>query len=1138
MTLALHTPDRDSVALFPSALGPRTMNQRLLVAFLALFVALPAWSQEAKDEELAFVQQLRARGYADLALEYLEKRLAKNPKYAADLPLEVAHTRLEMAGSEPDASKRIGLYAQAKTEFEDFVKKHPTHARISSAKLTIAQIAAYQGKAQLSRALAVPEGDDSRATELKQAKDLLEAAIKGLEDTANALNTDEAKNNAALERGQLMVSQARILYELKKDKDATDIIKGTLNLFEALSEQLKNADPLRPVVIAWTGRAFSMSGQPSEAKKKFQEALATNDRTAMRLVRYFDMLQTFEDEKGVKAEDAVQLIKKGQEWLIAYPNFRTTPEGFGVQYILARMYFDAGVSTSGVAREANWRNARALITRLEATDNEFSQQAQQLKINIFFEQKAFERDIKSLTTFDECYMRALYEHQVLTKNEKGKFEKEDDKKQQQKKIIDVLKRALDVAKGKNVNDVDRSNAYYLLTGYSITAKEYAEAAKAGEEFARTYPKAKQANLCAMFAAEALATHIRNGADDDFEAMPAERERLFNLGKYMAERWPGDKAGEYGRYLVVTHLVKKPVEGKTEQEKEAARQKREAEAVQIGGDVARFQLGAERAKKGKFLDAVKLLKDVKADSPNYTLSQYQLALAALQIQKENDRKRKENPTAAIDQLPGDKREFRDVAMDALAKIPDPKAGEDGDNTLYYLRAKIQLGFLYYSAKKYAEMDALAQKLAAAVEGLKGEAAMDKQAFQLQVGTIRLYGVYGKADDLYRAEKYAETVAILDPVVNELKAGKYPEIKENPALMAQVMGMALRSNMLVERVQRAKETFAVWNTLERDRIKQKTQGEIEKLEAGIKELEAKADKTDDDKKLLEQQKKQLDGLKGQGAAALAEEMADHRASVLQQTFAVMKRQIDEMRRKNEKEKLERTINAFSALLADEKGDDKSLKPGVRLLLAQCYASIHRFPQALDLLGKFPEPPKDADPKGPEVGRQRVAQVLQIRCHRLLGKENKDLKSLELAKKKLDEIMIDPKGPMGQGWGRRDINALKEEIELLIDMKAFGAAVNRCNALLAILGPKLREGGAMRDHYFEVAYFYVLAFTHSALAQDDQAKKDNYLSRSAAFYKKLLVAHPTMGGDEHKERFDTFIQKTPEGKELKKVLDTLKD
>src|SRR5262245_18054923 len=98
MILLRSTPDPNPIVFLQSRQGLRIMKRCHLVAFFALLcLALPTRSQESQDSELAFVQQLRARGYADLALEYLEKRLAKDPKYAADLPLEVAHTRLDMA---------------------------------------------------------------------------------------------------------------------------------------------------------------------------------------------------------------------------------------------------------------------------------------------------------------------------------------------------------------------------------------------------------------------------------------------------------------------------------------------------------------------------------------------------------------------------------------------------------------------------------------------------------------------------------------------------------------------------------------------------------------------------------------------------------------------------------------------------------------------------------------------------------------------------------------------------------------------------------------------------------------------------------------------------------------------------------
>src|SRR5437879_2711137 len=90
-----------------------TLMRRILLPFFVLLLAVPTGrAQEKQDDELVFVQQLRARNFPDLALEYLEKRLAKNPKYAAELPLEIAQTRLALAKKDSDPNNRITLYNQ------------------------------------------------------------------------------------------------------------------------------------------------------------------------------------------------------------------------------------------------------------------------------------------------------------------------------------------------------------------------------------------------------------------------------------------------------------------------------------------------------------------------------------------------------------------------------------------------------------------------------------------------------------------------------------------------------------------------------------------------------------------------------------------------------------------------------------------------------------------------------------------------------------------------------------------------------------------------------------------------------------------------------------------------------------------
>src|SRR5262249_11712832 len=207
--------------LLPS--GNRTMQRILSLPLLALATSagLSVAQEAPQDEELTFVRQLRERGLADLALEYLDKRLRNNPKYAADLPLEIASTRLEMATAEPDPGKRAALFAHAHAELDAFLQKNAAHPKANDARFQIAQIAVLQGKTQLTRALALPENDDTRGSELAKARSLLSEARKELKATADRINTDQARNKADAELGLLLMAQARtyVTYEAIKEQD-------------------------------------------------------------------------------------------------------------------------------------------------------------------------------------------------------------------------------------------------------------------------------------------------------------------------------------------------------------------------------------------------------------------------------------------------------------------------------------------------------------------------------------------------------------------------------------------------------------------------------------------------------------------------------------------------------------------------------------------------------------------------------------------------------------------------------------------------------------------------------------------------------------------------------------------------------
>jgi hypothetical protein len=1048
------------------------------LALLLLFSGMPAPAQEvAEDPEFLFVHKLRDGGYADLAIEYLEKRLAKNPKYAGkpELALEIALTRFTQARKDPDSSRRIALFAKARTELEAFIKNHPTHSGVPAARAQVASVAGLQAKAQLTRALSAPDNDSTREDELVKARKLLGEARKELEASVKTL-PDAEKTKAELELGLLALSEVRT-YTNEDDKGRDAALKAALAQLNKLVDQIPEAaNPIRQQALAWLGRAHSMNGETKESTRKLNDARSGKNTEAHRLADYFDLLNEYDEQirrtGNPHPKDLAALIAKCNAWLRKYRDY-TSDEGLGTQYILAKQYVLLGKATPAEQKSA-WDNARKILRGVEGTDNEFAARAQELKIDILFAQKAFTRKLNTLISFEDNYMRALYEHHQLIKDPKKEFEKAEARKAKQEEIVGILRKALAAGKreiklNQRVPATDLNNAYELLTGYEETLGNLKEAAEVGEEFARKNPRAKQAPLTAMLAADALERLIRKDAGEESEwNMAAERERLYNLGKFMVDRWPGGKPGIYGRYLLVSYLIKRPLTGKTDAEKKAERAAREKEALKLGGDLARFEVARGYLKERHFLEAIKLLLPIQRDYNAFGLVQYQIALAALQIDADNVQKIKagEAPTLLA---PNDKRSFKEIAIAALEKVPEPAAGSTPEANLTYVRAKVDLCKQLYGLGKFDEIEQLGKKLLAALPGLKLPGADDAKLYAQQAETLVLYGIYGKADADYRAGHFPKVADALDPLVKEIQSGKYTELKENQKLLTSLLGMAFRSNLQSERLKRGMEVLEIWKSTDKE-----------------------------NKDLI--------------------------SNILKQTVAVLKKQVEDLRKKKDKEKLAKTVNGFSAFLDQVTKDQKTLTPDFRMLLAQSYMGIGKYDKAEAQVEQYLKKEKEPGPKATpqEVARYRLARTLQVRAVRLKGKADNDKKALAKSGQLMDDIMGTDAKP---GWGRRDLNALVEQIHVFFDLGFYGAAVNRANALLKIIQPKLQQGGSWTERYFEVYHLFIYSYLKYAQSKKTAAERTAAVAKAAQYYAKLEANHPILGGEESAQRFKDLLASEPE-------------
>ncbi len=316
---------------------------RKLIPFLAVLVTLSAChlvtlSSAAAEapyaEDMRFVQELRTHGYSDLAREYLQKLAQKAPPaLKKELPLEVALTNMEAANDEPDSSKRLTLYAQARADFEKFLKDNPGHPRAADARFDIARATTLQGKTQLSRALLEDDLTMRIADGVKARATLVEAF--------NQLKRLPANAQTELAMGLNLLDQAQTYLNTGSDKEMAARAKPVQEAQKIL-DKLAGGDPgdkITWLARAWVGRCIHELGVPEKARDKYLEiesATGSAVQDGKRLARYFILLVAKEKNEAPNKEPVnTYLIRRCSDWIRDYPTYARTPEGHGVRYLLA-----------------------------------------------------------------------------------------------------------------------------------------------------------------------------------------------------------------------------------------------------------------------------------------------------------------------------------------------------------------------------------------------------------------------------------------------------------------------------------------------------------------------------------------------------------------------------------------------------------------------------------------------------------------------------------------------------------------------------------------------------------------------------------------------------------------------------------
>jgi hypothetical protein len=765
----------------------------LFAACTALCLAsYPAVAQEVSyQEDLQFVQRLRSRGEHALALEYLQ-RLAKNasPDLAKELPLEFAKTKLAAAAEEPESTKRMQAYQQARAAFQEFLDKNPGHPRTAETNLDMAQVAIQEGRTQLSRAL-MQETEQARIAEAVKARTILAAAgarletgVKQLEDQIGKLpeaktpadkaqraKLDEYLLHAEIARGlnYFDIAQTYVSTDTAQRAERAGQIEKARAALEKVAAQDRN-NPMAWEVKAWLARCYNELGQPKKALTEL--ASISGERTrpeaarGRRLARFFGMLVLKESPQLAEGKSAVSQIKDAAEiWMRDYPAMLKTPEGYGVQYLRAWATFSQIEALKPPPPDAQRRQmleeVRKDLRPIEQTENDYTDEARRLKITVMNEQGLFTKPLESLTRFEECAARSQWEIYQLSEDlKKAETPADKDKKrtERQANAMKSLERGLGLedakpdARGKASYEVNAAKA--SLTYFYLNVKRYQDAIKVGEGLARSDSRAPQAPTAAMLALDAYAQMLAE-REKKFETeaeLKPDQDKMLDLARYMEETWKGD----------------------------------------LPAEMARHEIGLVLLRKKKLREAIVTLSEITPSYPSYVFAQYQLAEAALQADKEK-----------LDPLTGE--DYRTRALRAFRNIPESALGADPAINQTVLLSRVRLGQELFPAKAYDEMEKIADGMLPKLDSTRvaETAAEDKEMhakLQASLTEIKLYARLGLADTALKANQPGKVAELLDPIIDQIASGAIPDLPKNPQLGYGLIGLAVKANIALNKLDR--------------------------------------------------------------------------------------------------------------------------------------------------------------------------------------------------------------------------------------------------------------------------------------------------------------------------------------------------
>ncbi|NIL99344.1 MAG: hypothetical protein GTO62_20160, partial [Planctomycetales bacterium] len=541
-----------------------------MVLFCAIH-AVPAW---AIEEPELFLAELRARGYFDTAIEYIDS-IAQTDLVSEDfkksIPYEKAILLAAQASTVPDAKQRDAILKEAIDSFKTFAEDQPNHEKALDVRMQISNVYLAMGMAKLQEA-ARPNAD-----------------AKGLNSEARTLITAALDEAVAAEK---VIQEERIPLEKKKPKEEkliarrdylrvawlrSELLQATLQYELAATHKpgsKEHQQQLEKARAEFAKLAEKHSGRSAGLIARLREAqclveLKQHEKALNALVDFIDL----PDNPPQLREMKLEAVRYGMEASIGLGKLddalnksgiqlrsheKNLPQGQAVLYFEAvarKAKADAAPDDpqSESEREEATKLAEALVKK---ASGQWQSRARELLVELGGQVEAPKE--KPPETFGEAIQQAntaLQQRKLLA----AQLDKADEeqKPEIQKKIDEQLGKAFDlyqtaVALADHETPLLKLAQVHKAICYLFWDRgDHLRAAVVGDYLARQFPKDENGKFGSWIAFNAWMVEYNKVSND----RSYEIEQMRRFGRNIIQRWPDSSEAIASRFQLMNFAIR-------------------------------------------------------------------------------------------------------------------------------------------------------------------------------------------------------------------------------------------------------------------------------------------------------------------------------------------------------------------------------------------------------------------------------------------------------------------------------------------------------------------------------------------------------------------------------------------------------